>query len=86
MWVIIHSSRHTFCYLCIEQWATFKKHCPVCKRGFGHRELEKDLIANKIIDDLEVKCIHVGCSWQGAESLRNKHQRCCTYKPRKERT
>jgi hypothetical protein len=52
MRVFFELFRHTFCYICIEQWATFKKHCPVCKAKFGTRALEKDLMAIALVDDL----------------------------------
>ena len=48
------------------------------RRGFE----ERDLLARNIIDDLEVRCLHSGCSWVGMEGIRKKHQRGCEFKPR----
>lgn len=80
--VKLHLSSHTFCYVCIQQWALVKNACPLCKHSLGGRKLERDLIAACIIGDLEVRCFHEGCQWTGIESIRKKHQRCCLYKPK----
>ena len=71
------SLRHTFCYICIENWALIQKTCPLCKRSLRLRLLEKDLIAFNIIDDLPARCLHFECAWQGIYSLLKKHQRLC---------
>jgi len=65
MWVISSLSRHTFCYICIENWAILRHHCPVCRTPFGARNPEKDLLATAMVDELEVKCAHANCQWQG---------------------
>lgn len=57
----------------------------MCKSSFGYRKAEKDLLAIALVDDLEVKCVHLNCSWQGVEAVRSKHQRCCTFKPKNEK-
>ena len=54
----------------------------MCKFSLTKRDPEKDLLAIALVDELEVKCCHLGCSWIGVESVRKKHQRCCSYKPR----
>ena len=68
--------------MCIQRWAVVKKTCPLCKQSLNKRNIEKDLLALALVDDLEVKCCHEGCGWIGVESIRKKHQRCCEYKPR----
>lgn len=83
LWVGIHLYRHTFCYICIENWANLKKNCPLCKQSIKKRKLEKDLIAFNIIDDLQSKCMHENCHWEGAYSQLKKHQRWCEFKPNK---
>ena len=84
LWVGIHLYRHTFCYICIENWANLKKNCPLCKQSIKKRKLEKDLIAFNIIDDLQSKCMHENCPWEGAYSQLKKHQRWCEFKPKKQ--
>lgn len=73
---------HTFCYICIENWANNNKSCPLCKARFK-RKLEKDLIALNIIDDLVAECAHPGCQWTGTYAHVKKHQRLCPHRPRK---
>jgi hypothetical protein len=34
-------------------------------------------LASKMVDDLDVKCIHQGCKFIGKNSLLRKHQRNC---------
>jgi hypothetical protein len=75
--------RHTFCYICIENWALITKACPLCKRSIRKRKLEKDFIALNLVDDLPARCVHPNCSWEGLYSLVKKHQRWCEFKPKK---
>jgi hypothetical protein len=39
----------------------------------------RDLIAEKIIQDLEVQCHHKLCDWKGALQLLDKHSKTCIY-------
>lgn len=73
---------HTFCYICIENWAANNKSCPLCKCRFK-RKLEKDLIALNIIDDLLAECAHSNCKWTGTYARVKTHQRLCPYRPKK---
>lgn len=82
LWVSPSLFSHTFCYICIQNWALVRPTCPFCKKSINSRKLEKDLIASAFVNNLPVKCSHTGCSWQGVESIRKKHQRCCEYKPK----
>jgi hypothetical protein len=45
------------------------------------RNLERDLIAFSVIDDLPARCLHPGCNWEGSYSLVKKHQRGCEFRP-----
>lgn len=83
MRVVVRLDRHTFCYICIENWARINKTCPLCKQSIRRRKLEKDLIALNIIDDLPSRCIHPECSWTGIYSAVKKHQRECEHRPKK---
>lgn len=75
---------HTFCYICIENWAVISKKCPFCRNSLKGRKLEKDFIAAHIIDDLIAECTHEGCSWEGTYAQLKKHLRWCEFKPRRE--
>lgn len=37
-----------------------------------------------MVDELQVKCSHEQCKWEGIYSVLKKHQRRCVWKPRKE--
>lgn len=77
---------HTFCYICIQNCVKCvrKNLCPECKTDFSRRKLEKDLLASKMVDDLDVKCVHSGCKFVGKHSILRKHQRNCEHKQKKE--
>jgi hypothetical protein len=77
-------SRHTFCYICIENWAVVSKKCPLCKQSLKNRKVERDLIAFNLIDDLTAKCLHPNCNWEGLYSMLKKHQRRCRLRKPKE--
>lgn len=73
------SCGHTFCYICIQNCvkSQHKQICPECKTDFSRRKLEKDLLAAKMVDDLDVRCIHSGCKYVCKNSIVKKHQRGC---------
>jgi hypothetical protein len=80
------SCGHTFCYICIQNCVKSQhKHiCPECKSDFSRRKLEKDFLASKMVDDLEVRCVHDGCKYVCKNSIIKKHQRCCEHRPKKD--
>lgn len=61
------------------------KSCPVCKQRIkSGKSLEKDIIPEKIVQDLEVKCANKGCHWRGKnEQLRAHFVGCCHRKVEK---
>lgn len=71
--------------MCIQQWAKTNKKttCAECKKDYSRRKLEKDFLASKMVDDLQVKCSHPSCDWQGINSCLKKHQRVCDYREKK---
>ena len=70
---------NTFCEKCIDDWIKLKKHCPICNVKFkGKHGGSKDLMANKLIRQLEVKCLNVGCLWIGTIEELEIHLKNCT--------
>ena len=51
---------HTFCHICIMQWANKNLMCPMCRQKFTKEGMSRDLIALNIINDLEVTCSNKG--------------------------
>ena len=74
-------SRHTFCQKCIAQWNKKHQTCPVCRAEVYKELTGKDLIAENLIQELEVQCYHPGCQWrEKLENLQNHATRCAFYK------
>lgn len=66
---------HTFCYSCIDN-----KKCAKCKVEIGGRKnVQKDLIAQALIDEMEVKCLNKECPYKGTfDEYKNHHHKTCT--------
>jgi uncharacterized protein YbaR (Trm112 family) len=60
--VLNHATRincsHTFCLTCINTWIKTKVVCPICRTKILKTQIGKDLIAQKIINSMEVKCTY----------------------------
>jgi hypothetical protein len=70
---------HTFCKKCIEKWHKASDSCPECRTTIDGNLMGKDLLAEKIIQDLEVLCINKLCDWKGKLAELPKHVRGCAY-------
>ena len=68
---------HTFCGKCIEHWFLSCYKCPTCRSKVT--DFSKDLLANAIVNDLEVKCDNEekGCPWKGVLSELKNHLKVC---------
>lgn len=73
------SCSHTFCNKCILPWITNKQTCPVCRAEVLMELTGKDLIANSIIQDLEVQCQNNGCQWTDKLESLHKHLISCLF-------
>ena len=71
---------HTFCKECINQWKQTKTTCPECVQKISQELITEDRLAAKIIDDLEVSCIHKLCDWKDRLELLEKHVNVCAFK------
>ena len=76
---LIFSFRHTFCAKCITQWANDHNSCPVCRETIEMNLSGKDLIGEKIIQDLEVFCPNKLCDWKDRLENLNKHASSCAF-------
>ena len=56
------SCGHTFCEACIDSWLKSPQNinCPMCRKKVLKQQTGKDLIAEKVINSLSVKCINKG--------------------------
>lgn len=75
----LFSISHTFCKKCITQWETDHSTCPECRVKIEPNLSGKDLIAEKIIQDLEVYCPNKLCDWKDRLENLTKHVNCCPY-------
>ena len=73
-----NSISHTFCKNCITTWANNHQNCPVCREYVEENLAGKDLIANKIIQDLEVFCPNRICCWKDRLEEFPKHYKICS--------
>ena len=72
---------HTFCINCIIQWAQHNLNCPLCRESFTDKDIQKDIIATNIINDLEIYCVNLGCPWKGKLKDFNEHLENCYFNP-----
>jgi hypothetical protein len=70
---------HTFCTDCFVKWTASGVTCPVCRAEINTELIGKDLITEKIIQDLEVQCINRMCDWKGRLESLGKHVKTCPY-------
>jgi hypothetical protein len=50
---------------CILQWSKHNLNCPLCRENFTENDIKTDIIANDIINDLEIYCVNTWCPWKG---------------------
>lgn len=74
---------HTFCLKCINKWRKNEMNCPSCRVFYNHDYTGKDLIAQAIINDLQVFCINEGCPWKGRLCELENHYKNCLLDPKK---
>jgi len=77
------SCGHTFCSSCIVLWLKTKNNCPLCRKKVNKNGIDKDIIADKIIHQLEVKCGYKGCPWEGKLEDYLKHKKNCFFEESK---
>ncbi|CAD8210672.1 unnamed protein product [Paramecium pentaurelia] len=71
---------HTFCGTCLVRWIQMKKSCPLCRHRLERNyQFDKDILATKIVGDIEVKCLRCQ-SWEGTLAQFKQHKKSqCTY-------
>ena len=74
---------HTFCQLCIMRWAQQKNDCPLCRKNFYMKDIQIDLIAMNMVNELEVYCTNKGCPNQCKLCQLNEHLYNCYFDPEK---
>ena len=72
---------HTYCLNCIIQWARHNLNCPLCRESFIDKDIQKDIIATNIINDLEIYCVNLGCPWKGKLKDFSEHLENCYFNP-----
>ena len=72
---------HTYCLNCIIQWARHNLNCPLCRERFIDKDIQKDIIATNIINDLEIYCVNLGCPWKGKLKDFSEHLENCYFNP-----
>ena len=72
---------HTYCLNCIIQWAKHNLNCPLCRERFIDKDIQKDIIATNIINDLEIYCVNLGCPWKGKLKDFSEHLENCYFNP-----
>lgn len=72
---------HTFCKECIFRWLEDNKTCPVCRKLFSKKTTRIDSIADQVVNDLQVICMHKGCSWTGPLKESEDHAYICVFHP-----
>lgn len=71
---------HTFCHSCITSWLKSNKSCPHCRKKFTNNvKYGRDLIAESIINKLDVKCYNYQCPWKGKLEDLEKHKKNCFF-------
>lgn len=76
---------HTFCCKCLEKWHKNNINnptCPLCRENYEPDYTGKDLIAQSIINELQVYCINNGCPWKGKLSELQNHIKSCLFCPK----
>ncbi|CAD8204177.1 unnamed protein product [Paramecium pentaurelia] len=71
---------HTFCGTCLVRWIQMKKSCPLCRHRLERNyQFDKDILATKIVGDIEVKCLRCQL-WEGTLAQFKQHKKSqCTY-------
>jgi len=70
---------HTFCQKCLSHWINDNKTCPICRHEVLNELVGKDLVADKIIQDLEVQCGNQECQWKDRLENLDKHIKTCSF-------
>ena len=74
---------HTYCMDCILQWSKHNLNCPLCRENFTENDIKTDIIANDIINDLEIYCVNTWCPWKGKLIDFSGHLKKCYFNPNK---
>ena len=75
---VMGDCQHTFCRKCIVQWIQNMRsataNCPICRNKLPKQaNLERNLMASSLIDDLEIFCSNRACDWKGKISESKSH-------------
>lgn len=77
----LKSCGHTYCMKCILEWSRHNLNCPLCRQNFTEDDIKTDILANDIINDLEIYCINSGCPWKGKLMDLEVHLQKCFFNP-----
>lgn len=85
---------HSFCRDCISRHLSNSGRCPVTRRPLATKDLRPNLMANTLVDELEVHCTYGcqfgdngweldedGCTETTTFGLRKAHQKVCEHRP-----
>ncbi|KAK3238447.1 hypothetical protein CYMTET_51543 [Cymbomonas tetramitiformis] len=85
---------HSFCRDCISRHLSNSDRCPVTRRPLTTKDLRPNLMANTLVDELEVHCTYGcqfadngweldedGCTETTTFGLRKAHQKVCEHRP-----
>lgn len=53
--------------------------CPVCRANVKKNQLERDLLASNLINELEIFCTNKGCTWKGPLEEITSHMPQCAF-------
>lgn len=75
--------QHTFCKVCLQGWTENQRaatvNCPVCRSQFRIRDLDRNLLAYQIVNDLVIHCTNLQCPWRGPLESITAHLPKCSY-------
>ena len=75
--------QHTFCRTCISNWIKNRHSadCPICREKLPKIDkLEKNMLANQLIGDLQIRCANRACSWTGKLDSLKAHLPSCEFR------
>jgi hypothetical protein len=72
---------HSFCKSCYDDWLRQHDTCPTCRAKVQRKHLHKDITAERFLNDLVVRCDHLGCAWDGSIEQLKSHVKECEHHP-----
>jgi len=69
--------QHVFCRSCIER-ALLRRHaCPTCNAVMHASELQRNILAQSLLDEIEIRCSCSDCNWTGPQDQLAAHEAKC---------